>query len=101
MNKNTTSKLSNELHIKCQHCGKKSNLIDWDNLTYSKCTNREMKRAYKHLNDRKSFNRKADTFYMCPECKRWSRGSQLSIEDTDDLSLKSLGRESIIEIKRG
>jgi hypothetical protein len=72
---------------------KTSSLGEWNDLTYSKCTNREMKRALTQLTSEKAFLRKSDTFYLCPKCEKWSRGSQLSIVDTTDPKLLRLGRE--------
>jgi hypothetical protein len=72
---------------------KTSSLGEWNDLTYSKCTNREMKRAFTQLTSEKAFLRKSDTFYLCPKCEKWSRGSQLSIVDTTDPKLLRLGRE--------
>ena len=88
--------ISKQEHVRCGWCGEVSNLGEWNDLTYSKCTNREMKRAFTSLTDSKAFIRKSDTFYMCPKCSKWSRGSQLSIVDTNNPMLSKLGREPII-----
>jgi len=80
--------------VKCGWCNERSTLGEWNDLTYSKCTNREMKRAFTQLTNEKAFLRKSDTFYICPKCFKWSRGSQLSIVDTKDKRLLSLGGES-------
>ena len=74
---------NNNSQIRCTWCGKKSSLKQWDDLTYSQCTNREMKRAYTKLTDKKAFLYKSDTFYMCPKCKKWSRGSNLKILENE------------------
>lgn len=79
--------------VRCGWCGKDSSLGEWNDLTYSKCTNREMKRAFTKLTDEKAFLHKSDTFYMCPKCNKWSRGSQLRIVDSDNPKLKKLGGE--------
>ena len=88
--------ISNNEDIRCGWCRKSSKLKEWDDLTFSRCTNREMKRCYTKLSNEKAFLRKSDTYYMCPKCKSWSRGSQLRIINTDDLKLKNLGGEPII-----
>ena len=80
-------------HIRCGWCNRVSTLGEWNDLTYSKCTNREMKRAFTQLTNEKAFLRKSDTFYICPNCSKWSRGCQLSIVDTEDKRLRSLGGE--------
>lgn len=86
--------ISRNEKISCGWCGKVSTLGEWNDLTYSRCTNREMKRAFTQLTNEKAFLRKSDTFYECPECHKWSRGSQLSIVDTNDEKLLKLGGES-------
>lgn len=92
--------LDRKLDVVCGWCGKKSHLGTWNDLTYSRCTNREMKRAFTPLTERKAFLRKSDTFYVCPLCGKWSRGSQLRITNTNDKSLLSLGGESVMSIGR-
>lgn len=88
--------LSRNLDVKCSWCGDISTLGEWNDDTYSKCTNREMKRAFVPLTEKRAFVRKTDSFYICPKCKRWSRGSQLRIVHTDDKSLLKLGGESAL-----
>ena len=88
--------ISRNEHVRCGWCMKVSSLGEWNDLTYSKCTNREMKRAFTQLTSEKAFLRKSDTFYLCPHCGKWSRGSQLSIVDTEDHKLLSLGREPVM-----
>lgn len=77
--------------IQCGWCGEKATLEEWDNLTYSQCTNREMRRAYTSLTNEKAFLTKTDTYYECPNCHKWSRGNQLSFVDTEDPKLLRLG----------
>lgn len=88
--------LSRDLDVKCGWCGKDSTLGQWNDDTYAKCTNREMKRAFVGLTDKRAFLRKTDSFYICPVCKKWSRGSQLKIVHTDDPALLKLGGESFV-----
>lgn len=88
--------ISRDEMVECSWCGEKATLGEWNDLTYSKCTNREMKRAFTPLTSEKAFLRKSDTFYLCPKCNAWSRGCNLSIVDTDDKKLLSLGGGSAI-----
>lgn len=81
--------------IKCPRCGSKHILAEWENTTYGQCTSREMKRAYISLSVDRAYKEKSNTFYMCPRCNQWSRGSQLIIE-SDDIELVKLGRKPII-----
>lgn len=92
--------ISKDENIMCGWCGKKSTLGEWNDLTYSKCFNREMKRLYTQLTEEKAFYRKSDTFYICPKCSRWSRGSQLTITDTTDSRLQRLGGEPVMGVSR-
>lgn len=86
--------ISRNEKVLCGWCLKTSSLGEWDDLTYSKCVNREMKRAYTKLSDEKAFLRKSDTFYLCPVCGQWSRGCKLKIVGTTDKRLLKLGGES-------
>lgn len=80
--------------IKCPRCARLSKLGEWDDLTYSRCKSREMRRSFVHLEQPKAFRHSSDTFYLCPKCGLWSRGSQLSII-SDNRELSKLGGESI------
>lgn len=88
--------ISRNEDVRCPRCFKHSKLGEWNDLTYSKCSNREMKRAFTLLTEEKAFFRKSDTFYLCPKCGQWSRGSQLAIINTDNKRLLKLGRERVI-----
>ena len=90
--------ISRDVDIKCPWCGSISKLGEWNDLTYSKCINREMKRAFTELTLERAFTKKANTFYVCGKCEKWSRGSQLLIVNTDDEKLLKLGGEPIIII---
>ena len=85
--------LDRKLDVKCPWCGKTSHLGDWNDSTYNRCTSREMKRAFTNLTDKRAFMKNSDTFYICPKCEQWSRGCQLSIVNTENKSLLSLGRQ--------
>ncbi len=68
---------SRNLNVKCPWCGKLSKLGEWNDITYAQCFSREMKRAFTQLTEKKAFLKGSDTFYMCPLCKKWSRGNLL------------------------
>lgn len=88
-------KISRNEKVRCAWCFKDSSLGEWNDLTFNRCTNREMKRDFTQLSDSKAFLHKSNTFYLCPKCNTWSRGSQLKIVDTDNEALKRLGGESV------
>ena len=75
-------KISETDKIICAYCYCKSDAIEWDKLTFSKCSNREMKRSFTHLNDTKALLDKSNTYYMCPKCSKWNKGSQLSVRES-------------------
>lgn len=83
--------------VRCGWCFKDSQLGEWNDLTYNSCTNREMRRDFTPLTDSKAFMHKSDTYYKCPKCLTWSRGSQLKIVDTHNESLKRLGGEPTVK----
>ena len=89
--------ISKNEHVKCSRCGKVSTLGQWNDLTYSRCVNREMRRAFTPLTEEKAFTRSADSFYECPECHEWNRGNHLSIVDTENSELLKLGGESFMK----
>lgn len=63
--------------VKCPWCSADTNIIKWNDLTYSQCINREMKRDFIPITNEKVFKNGSVSFYMCPKCSKWSRGSQL------------------------
>lgn len=89
-------KIDKKEKVRCGWCFKDSTLGEWNDLTFSKCVNREMKRDFTQLTDSKAFFRKTNAFYICPKCFTWSRGSQLRIVDTDNEYLKKLGGEAVM-----
>jgi len=84
--------------VMCPWCGGTSKLVEWNTLTYSQCTNDEMKDSFTPLMEEKAFKRETDVYYICPKCKMWSRGSQLKIVNTNDKKLLALGGDPIFTI---
>ena len=68
--------------VRCGICLKESELGEWDDLSFSKCINRQLKKLYLHLTEKKAFLKKTNSYYMCPKCKQWLKGSQLKIVDS-------------------
>ena len=91
--------IPNDTNILCPWCECKCTLKDWNENTYKECKSREMRRKYTQLNNEKAFKRKTDTYYKCPVCGKWLRGSQLVIVDTEDARLLRLGREPVVKVK--
>lgn len=87
--------LSRNEKVRCGWCFDTSNLGEWSDLTYSECRNREMKRLFVPLTERGAFKRNSKSFYKCPKCGKWLRGSQLKIIRSNDKSLESLGGEAV------
>lgn len=90
--------LSEDIMILCQWCGNKSTAKEWNDNTYAECKSREMRRKYTPIYKERTFKRGANTFYKCPSCGTWSRGSQLKIADMNNKDLLGLGGEPIIKV---
>lgn len=84
-------------NIQCGWCEGKDSAEKWNTYTYNQCKSREQRRAFTQIYKERTFTRAANTFYRCPLCGMWSRGSQLAIVDTDDIKLLKLGREPVIQ----
>ena len=94
---NNVYRLSETDKIKCQWCNETANLDNWEQSTYRECKSREMKRKYTSLYDVRAFKHTSKTFYKCPCCGKWLRGSQLTITDAKNSEHLKLGGESIIK----
>lgn len=70
--------LNKEDKVGCYWCSEVSTAENWNNATYSECTSREMRRAYTPIFNEKTFTESANTFYKCPLCGKWTRGSNLT-----------------------
>lgn len=92
--------IDKNVRIKCPWCYKDSMLYEWNDLSFTFCVNREMKRLFTKLNDKKAFRKKNPSYYICPKCKNWSKGSQLKIVGTDDKELSKLGGEPLVKINK-
>lgn len=90
--------LKEDTHIKCSWCDGVSNAKDWNDETFAHCVSREMRRKFVPIYNEKVFRKNTQYYYKCPLCGKWSKGSQLSIVDTDDKKLLKLGGEPIIKI---
>lgn len=88
--------LEKGIQIKCGWCDGYTKAENWEKNTYDQCKSREMRRAYTSIYNKKTFYRKANTFYKCPICDMWSRGCQLKIVGTTDKELLKLGGEPVI-----
>ena len=87
--------LDTNLIIRCPWCGSTRTLKDWDDTTFSKCSTREMKRSFRSLTKEGTWLKNSNKYFVCRECQKWVKASQLIIE-SNDAKLKKLGRESVI-----
>lgn len=94
--KGLNSMIGRNEDVKCPRCNNISKLGEWNDLTYSKCVNREMKRVFTQLTQEKAFKNNTDSYYVCPICNDWSRGNQLKIVNTTNEKLLKLGGQSIM-----
>lgn len=83
--------------IKCPWCSKETSALNWNEITFKQCVNREMRKAYVDVFNIKIFLKNSNNFYKCPKCGMWARGNQLSIVHTTDIELLKLGGESPIQ----
>lgn len=88
-----------ECDVMCPWCRVVSKLSVWDDVTFSECINREMKRSYMSLRDTNAWKHGSNHFYKCPSCEQWSRGSKLKIVHTEDKELEALGGESLLNVE--
>lgn len=84
----------------CPWCFKSHTVAEWNDGTYAKCINREMKRLFADLKDRSVYGKNSQKFYKCPNCEKWSRGNTLKFTDTEDKELLKLGGMPIMRIDR-
>jgi hypothetical protein len=84
--------------FKCQYCGAPNKAITWDTETFRSCRSRIEKREFQHLNNSIAIEKDNDTYYKCPRCKKWSKGSQLVVVKARIEEVKHIKRDSIIEI---
>lgn len=83
--------LRTSLIIKCQYCKKSNTLDDWNKLSKKMCINREMRKSYTELTDKRVFTGKKEAYYICPSCGKWSKGDELIVYDEDNNRLNYLG----------
>ena len=92
--------IAKTVKIKCGWCESKSTAEEWEDTTYAECTCREQRRTYTSIYLERAFNKNGDTYYKCPKCSMWSRGSQLRITDTEDSKLLRLGGDDIVSLNK-
>lgn len=66
--------------IVCSWCSTPHTANEWNDLTYSQCKSRDMRRAYTPITDSKAFSGNKKSYYKCPECGQWRAGSSLKID---------------------
>lgn len=87
--------LDTKLIIRCPWCGKSKTLKEWDDLTFSKCTTREMKRSFRSLAKEGTWLKNSNKYFLCGDCDRWLKASQLILE-SDKPEHKKIGGEPVI-----
>ena len=84
-------KLPVGIEIECQWCGEIHTAEEWSEYSLAQCSNRQMRRDFKPLEDVSIYNKKSDVYYKCKSCGNWSGGWQLTIANTEDEELRRLG----------
>ena len=90
--------LDKSLEVICPWCNKNSTISQWDDLAFSKCLNRQMRRDFKHLDDPKTWTESADAFFICPKCEQWSRSTKLKIANPTNSEEGRLGGEPLFSV---
>ena len=85
--------LDENLEVKCGWCMGIHSIKEWNDLTYSYCTRREMRRLYTPLTNIKAFSKNNEVYYCCPTCSKWSRGNQLRVMGDE---YKGIGGEPVM-----
>lgn len=88
--------ITQESSVRCPWCSIETEAKQWNDLTLSYCTSREMKRAFRTIYDKQVWGRDSDHFYICPACKTWSRGNQLILLDEEGNQVKNIGGQPVI-----
>lgn len=83
--------LSGDLNIKCQNCNENSKLEEWNEESKKMCTSREMRRQYTDLKNERVFTGKKEAYYICPKCKKWSKGIELIVFSESGEKINGLG----------
>lgn len=86
--------------IRCQWCQGENTAKEWNDLTYSDCKSREMRRAFRNIKEPKAWEQDAKFYYRCPCCSQWLRGDQLILLDNDGEPVRGIGGSPIIQIKK-
>ncbi len=85
--------------VRCPWCEKENTVEKWNDGTFAQCTNREMKRDFMPMTNEKAFKKNSVSFYVCPNCGKWTRGSQLLLIRGQNNSNNELSAEPLIKIK--
>ena len=86
--------------VRCQWCNTDTAAKEWNDITYSECITREMKRAFKPIFDIKVWGKGSDHFYKCPKCGMWSKGNQLLLIRPDGSVQRGLGGFPVMTIRK-
>ena len=82
--------------VRCPWCDIDTEAKKWNDLTFSYCTSREMKREFRDIYDKQVWGKGSDHFYICPACKNWSRGNQLRLVNKLGDIIEGLGGNPVI-----
>lgn len=91
----TSGILKDTTLIKCPWCSKISNILEWNALTFSKCTSRQMKREFTPLVNKKAFDSNKRSYYECPKCGQWACGENLKAFEESGKEICGLGGKPV------
>lgn len=81
--------------FKCPSCGKTSFAEYWNDMTLSKCQNRQQRRAYVPIENETG----KKLWYVCPECaaNHWKRHIKIAEFTKEDVNVGELDPETVCE----
>lgn len=77
----------------CPWCLNEETLKNIDDYTYNECTNREMRREFKHMTNELAFGRGKPYYFKCPICHTWSAGYKFRVPGTKYQGENIVGKE--------
>lgn len=65
--------------VMCCRCKKQSSVEEWDASTLENCHDKGKRRRYIGLSNINAYTRGADRIYLCPKCKQYCSGYNLTV----------------------
>lgn len=82
--------LTEDTELQCPLCNEVSTALQWDTYTESKCTTRQLRRAYKSITTKGILSKTKDFYYCCPYCDKYSKANTLKFVKINFDDIESL-----------